>query len=537
MAGLDAILSQQSQNTGDQIGVNDVLNDAYYVPQEHIPAFQEFQQQNNYVSPGALPQSAYYPGLGQPIAVGNSSGSVIGSQTLFAPGGGLIPLGMMDARDQAVQKAALAKAKAADDFLTSLQKQKPVSKLTNINDKLYQDYIMHVDDSWKSALKKTNGDPFAAKKLLQSDPAFMAKTQSYFNLASKGNYVFDKLAEFEKDQKDGRILAPSMIETMNRIKTAIDPSHPDFSKLTTLLSQYRTDAEFNKTAGDVMKNLVESKTGKSYDLSNPEQVKIFNRDIAELSDDAKSAGLNDLNTIYGNSSIYSKEYIADQWKKMTSYQKVNESMNISQKREDTTPIMEVPDPNKEGDEINISVMSAIDPSTGKQGAARQSSTKIYDQITLGGTQKPVKVQIPISSQSFDPKTGDKIKEQGNVEATIGSIANVPVIDLPKNNPNSVLNGVVIDKDNAPKLSKNTKYVTSVNVTYTTKDASGNDVTVSEWRPLETVENALVGTKGQNKKAIAEMKARAEQRTQQLRGTTTPSKKSTPEKKNDPLGLF
>lgn len=514
MGVLDAIIQNvPRQESQPDITVDAVTNDAYYVPQDKVQQFQQFQEEPPLT--GALPENAYYPSANQPIAVGGYSGSQIGSTTLFAPGGGLVPLGMMDARQRAIQDAALKKQAQANAFLDYLHKQKPESKLTNINQSLYDDYITHVHSAYDSALKRTGGDAAAAVNMLKRDPEFWSKTQSYFSLAKEGTYIADRIAKVEDERAKGRVMAPSMVQTINELRTLSDPQHPNFSRLKEVLAKERTDSEFNSTAGDILKNMVASKTGKTYDLSNPEQVKIFNRDLEELTPEQKEAGLRDLYTIYGeNNPIYSKDYIKKNWDAMAGFKKLNESQSISQKREDNSFTLELPDPNKEGDDVNVMVMASKNPITGEQGAPRQSSATAYDQVTLT---TPVKVQIPISENSFNPATGDKIKQTGNVTATIGSIANLPVIDAGPNNKLSKfyqgLQGVIVDKDNIEKSKQYgvVKYKPMVNVQYEIKDSSGNTQKISEWRPLETVENALRGKGNKNDKALAEIKSRAQQR--------------------------
>jgi hypothetical protein len=57
---------------------------------------------------GSLSPETYYPNLNQGIQHGEVTG-VMGSAPVYAPPGALVPLGMMDARDAAVHKAALQK--------------------------------------------------------------------------------------------------------------------------------------------------------------------------------------------------------------------------------------------------------------------------------------------------------------------------------------------------------------------------------------------------------------------------------------------
>lgn len=59
----------------------------------------------------------YYPNIGQDIGVGTYSGSRLGSATIFASQGTLIPMGLIDARKRALDSAAQEKQKAINKVL------------------------------------------------------------------------------------------------------------------------------------------------------------------------------------------------------------------------------------------------------------------------------------------------------------------------------------------------------------------------------------------------------------------------------------
>ena len=59
----------------------------------------------------------YYPNIGQDIGVGTYSGSRLGSATIFASQGTLIPMGLIDARKKALASAAQEKQKAINKVL------------------------------------------------------------------------------------------------------------------------------------------------------------------------------------------------------------------------------------------------------------------------------------------------------------------------------------------------------------------------------------------------------------------------------------
>ena len=61
----------------------------------------------------------YYPEIGRDIAVGTFTGSRIGSQTIYSGAGGLLPMGLYDARKRALAETAKKKQAALDKLMTT----------------------------------------------------------------------------------------------------------------------------------------------------------------------------------------------------------------------------------------------------------------------------------------------------------------------------------------------------------------------------------------------------------------------------------
>lgn len=59
----------------------------------------------------------YYPQVGRDVAVGNFTGSRIGSQTIYSGAGALLPMGLYDARKRALAEAAKERQKTLQKFL------------------------------------------------------------------------------------------------------------------------------------------------------------------------------------------------------------------------------------------------------------------------------------------------------------------------------------------------------------------------------------------------------------------------------------
>lgn len=121
---------EEMQNLMRQI---DAYN-AQYGPQTYgEPAFEALRPQD------------YYPDLGQPIQVGTYQGSIVGSNPLFAAGGGLLPMGIYDARRRALSMAGSARAK---------QKQRILDMSTPQGAKQFQDQID--SNYWETVNKYAN---------------------------------------------------------------------------------------------------------------------------------------------------------------------------------------------------------------------------------------------------------------------------------------------------------------------------------------------------------------------------------------------
>ena len=333
LTALQSLIPRQGEQT-PQINTSNITAQQFLSPNE-IEAYNQFKEQQPQAFTGALPLNQYYPDAGAPIQHGGYSGSWKGGSinaTIYAPGGGLIPLGMMDARDAAVQKAALQKAKEVDDFRKQFQKGPELSKLTNINKSLTDEYFKFHGNAWSSALKKAGGDPNKAKDMLQNNPDFLAKDKAFQVLAKDGNAVVDRLATLQHSLDTGNYLAsPALKEAMDKVKNTMNPDSPDFKYLSNAVMRLDADREFSDASNEALAKVVSSKTGKDYDLSNAESYKTFKKDLEFIDEGAKQAVKDNLKRIYANSSLYSPEYIDKNVNGMLGWKKTSEDLNVSAK--------------------------------------------------------------------------------------------------------------------------------------------------------------------------------------------------------------
>lgn len=523
-----ASLYPQNAESSPALSTDDVVsNDLYMSPQE-VDAYNQYQQMSNHPAIGAQSPYTYYPDVHNNINVGNSSGSIIGSQTLFAPGGGLIPLGLMDARDKALMHASLQKQKEVEDFRK--QFKAPTSKLTNINEGLTDEYFNYINSTWKSALKRAGGDPNRATAMLKNNPDFWAKEKSFQDLAKRGDAVVGKLAEIQSAMKDDKhIVSPALREAQQRVQEYMNPSSDNFKNLSSAIMKMDADLEFGKVAEDMLKGLVSSKTGRAYDRSNPDAFVVSKEEIESLSPEAIKSGLDNLQKIYAGSSLYSPSYIEDNWKGMANWKKTSRDLNISSRPKDESPTLVLSPMTNERNVVNGKVLQTkspsvpiIDPKTNKQRVDadgkpmfkesapnyRDARYSVYDQATFD---KPIKTVIPLSAIASDLSEGKPVEENGNVSVEIGGVGNALVFRAP-NEGSKQFENMMIDDDAQDVVKKNGVYEPVVPVKYTTVDEDGAKVQKSEWVPLHTVENALRGKGGANDKALQEIRARAQQRT-------------------------
>ena len=317
-----------------QVGVEDVNK---YTPPDFTPemsdAYAEYQKSNTPAT-GALSENAYYPGgVNRPTGVGTYSGSLIGSTTLFAPGAGVVPLGMLDARDAAVQKAAYKKQKDVSDFRDKFKA--PTSKLTNINEKLTSQYFGFVDDSWKEAMKKSGGDASKATFLLKNDPAFKAKEKSYQDYAKHGDAIVNKVAQDEQEIKSGKFTPTgSYNEAKKKLYTALDPSNEEFKNLGSLFNQMQIERDFSDSFNDVTKKMVASQTGYAgADLNDPEFAKIYEGTVKSWSPEQKAAVAKTLTeNIYAGSDYFTPEKIKKDVDGLLSGVQKESKLNLKAKR-------------------------------------------------------------------------------------------------------------------------------------------------------------------------------------------------------------
>jgi hypothetical protein len=482
---LDLLGSIQPKGQAD-FTTDDIAN--YTPPDLTTDQMNTYRQSQQTPSTGALPNSTYYPDMGKQISVGGYSGSLIGSTTLFAPGGGVVPIGMMDARDLAVQKAAMQKSKEIEDFRK--QFQAPTTKLTNIQPELSNQYIDYVQKSWQGALRKSGGDAKMATEYLKNDSNFVKKERAYQDLARNGNAIVEKIAQDEEEIKTGRFTpTPGYKEAKNKIMTALNPSHPEFQNLGNNFRKLQVERDFADSFNDVTKKMVADQAGIAYaDIdSNPEFAKIYEETVSQWSPEQKEAVARTLEqNFYPGSDYWTPDRISQNVSGLMSGKQQKKNISLNQKHE----------ADGAGYKYEDSDISQ-----------EPSSTNVYTKTTGGGSaqgevvgdygvthKKPIKAIVPNGRTIYinDPEKGLIKTSEVNPNAATQLIKTQLV---------KVYDGPAKEHEGTPLSEEQIKsgrpWKWGVMTTGVTTEGTGEDKKETQFFiPAKEVENILVKKKDQ-----------------------------------------
>lgn len=132
----------------------------------------------------------YYPEIGRDIAVGTFSGSRIGSQTIYSGAGGLLPMGLYDARKRALAETAKQKQAALDKIM----------ELPDVVPQLNEEYKPYAYDVIVSEIEK-NGNDY--NRLIKNKES-MKKIMRVKTLAEEINYVDASMNQIMKRYNDAK---------------------------------------------------------------------------------------------------------------------------------------------------------------------------------------------------------------------------------------------------------------------------------------------------------------------------------------------
>lgn len=227
----------------------------------------------------------YYPDIGRDIAVGTFTGSRIGSQTIYSGAGGVLPLGLYDARKRAI--AADIKRKEA--LMDQLKEMPDIAK--QYKPAFAQDFYTGLQPYLDAYKNNPDG--------LASDPGFlkyMSNKKSVGENFSKASAYLSDLEEKIVDPKTGKPAAwvtKDMLQIINNVKTGMVPGKIEdyFSgkkNIAKVLNTVRALPNALNQADEIVKTLIKDgaierainlKTGKDF---SPEELEDLNNLVKQI---------------------------------------------------------------------------------------------------------------------------------------------------------------------------------------------------------------------------------------------------------------
>lgn len=227
----------------------------------------------------------YYPEIGRDIAVGTFTGSRIGSQTIYSGAGGLLPLGLYDARKRAIASEIKRKEALMDQLkeMPDIAKQYKPAFAQNFYNGL-MDYV----DAYKDNPEGLASDPGYLK--------FMSTQKGVAENFSKTSAYLKDLEDKIVDPKTGEPAAwvtKDMLQIINNVKTGMIPGEIEdyFSgkkNIAKVLNTVRALPNALKQGDEIVKTLIKDgaierainlKTGKDF---NPEELEDLNNLVQKL---------------------------------------------------------------------------------------------------------------------------------------------------------------------------------------------------------------------------------------------------------------
>jgi len=239
----------------------------------------------------------YYPDIGRDIAVGTFTGSRIGSQTIYSGAGGVLPLGLYDARKRAIA-AEIKRKEALMDELKSVPDIAKQFKPTWTN---------YVFDKWSNYLEAYKNNPDG----LANDIGF-AKTNAQLKAVAENFKDVDVyMDDFKKKLMDnnGNAAAwatPRMLEIANKFNSGYTPE-----KIEEFFSGKKNISELKQTVEAIPNgyNHIDKRLNDLLKDSNKVKRAITPKDGVEWTPELKNK-INDLSQQVTDGSIDYERYVS-----------------------------------------------------------------------------------------------------------------------------------------------------------------------------------------------------------------------------------
>lgn len=239
----------------------------------------------------------YYPEIGRDIAVGTFTGSRIGSQTIYSGAGGVLPLGLYDARKRAIA-AEIKRKEALMDELKSVP---------DIAKQFKPEWTSYVFDKWKDYMEAYKNNPDG----LANDLGFAKINAQLKAVAENFKDVDVYMDDFKKKLMDDKGNAaawatPRMLQIAKKFNSGYTPE-----KLEEFFSGKKNVASLKETVQAIPNGYKHIDTRMNDLLKDGNKVKraITPKDGIEWTPDLKDK-INDLSQQVSDGSIDYERYVS-----------------------------------------------------------------------------------------------------------------------------------------------------------------------------------------------------------------------------------
>lgn len=358
-----------------------------------------------------------FPGADKGITAGTYSGSEVGSLTLFAPQGQLVPFAAYGARDRAIEKAAQQRLKDLENYQKSIKA--PETKLQNVNSHLHDAYYDMID-SEQARLQKKYGKNWV--KMVGQDVEFQRNNQNYIDAAKYYDGFVKKYGDDDELIAKGEMVPTKEYgDTRNGIMAGLefikDPSHPQTQKLSENFLKFDLERSFMSAADKVMSHQIKQTMEKNgIDPNDPDLYKVWSRKQENYTPEQLKKSAEEIKQdFYATNPRWTIPEIENRLKSSYGNIKEEKTLSISQKRAGGND--EEFDPqDMESSEHKINVQPLPTVASQQSGASQKETS--FDMGNYSAYTKPVKVNSAIGSTIYPTsiverkKDGKTIKEGG-----------------------------------------------------------------------------------------------------------------------------
>jgi hypothetical protein len=262
----------------------------------------------------------YYPQVGKDIAVGNFTGSRIGSQTIYSGAGALLPMGLYDARKRALAEAAK-------------QRQKDLEKFLDIPDTAAQfntEFGQYAGNIIQDIAKKNNYDP----SLIGRDKEGQLELKRLETTAKDISYADSTIKDlFERSTaKDGSTagyIPEGMKNEMYKFRSGLTDNMEDYftgkKKIGELTNNLRVYADGTKMINEMLPKWTDESNQTQRPISLKSGLEITDKEYAKINEAIK--GINEGSGDYDSHISMLKKYysvndsLVDDWCDLQGYSK------------------------------------------------------------------------------------------------------------------------------------------------------------------------------------------------------------------------